>query len=216
MLFPDSRIASYGSAYIYMNPAVTGPKPLFQALIHANADPSHNSISRCISGDMSIHYSTPGATRNTPPQSTQAIDDAVQTLTGAIQSALKASTPLKQPAKHTKRWWTPELTKLCRQQKNLRNRWKRTRREEDHKVWRDKDNEYTHAISKAKESTWRNFVQTASSKTIWQLKKCLTAGTTQNTIPTLEGHAETFEQLSELLQKNFFPKPPQANLQDIC
>jgi hypothetical protein len=62
---------------------------------------------------------------------------------------------------------------------------------------------------------WRNFVQTAGSKTIWQLKKYLTAGTTQNTIPTLDEHAETFEQLSQLLGKNFFPEPPPANLQDI-
>jgi endonuclease/exonuclease/phosphatase family metal-dependent hydrolase len=72
------------------------------------------------------------------------IDDAAEQLVKALQTSFHDSTPLRRHTIHSKRWWTPTLTELSKAQKRLKNRWLRTRRQEDREVWREKANELKH------------------------------------------------------------------------
>src|SRR5205814_4385911 len=78
-----------------------------------------------------------------------------------------------------------------------------------------KANEYTIEIANAKSRTWKEFVKNVDYKSIRLLKRYLDGSSQQTVIPTLDGKAETYEQMSNALQCNFFPPPPPADLKDI-
>ena len=124
-------------------------------------------------------------------------------------------TPRKRPSPHSKRWWNKQVTDLRREANRLRNTYRRTKHEADKVVWRAKANEYTREIARAKASKWKEYVDNADGKTIWQVKKYVTNTTTSTYIPTLNDNAATNEQKVNTLQKAFFPKPPSADLTDI-
>src|SRR5438477_2868992 len=71
----------------------------------------------------------------------------VTQLVDSIQYVMKNATPTKCPSRHSKRWWTRRLTVLRRQSNKLRNKYRRTRQEQDRRVWRRKANEYTKEIA---------------------------------------------------------------------
>jgi Reverse transcriptase (RNA-dependent DNA polymerase) len=75
--------------------------------------------------------------------------------------------------------------------------------------------EYTKEITRAKDRTWQEFVRTSNEKTIWEVKKYLSGTRGQYIIPTMEGKAETFEDITNTLSKHFFPQPPPADLRDV-
>lgn len=50
------------------------------------------------------------------------IDKLAETLTKGLQYAAKVAVPVCKPCPHSKRWWSPELSRLHRQAANLRNR----------------------------------------------------------------------------------------------
>jgi hypothetical protein len=147
--------------------------------------------------------------------SPSAIDKCIAQLVNAIQDTMIATTPTKRPCPHSKRWWTKRLTTLRRQSNKLRNKYRRTKQEQDKVVWRKKANEYTKEIAEAKTTTWREFVQNADGKSIWQVKRYLSGSSPQAVIPTLDGKLETYEQMSSTFQRSFFPPPPQADLKDL-
>jgi len=82
-------------------------------------------------------------------------------------------------------------------------------------AWRIKANEYTQEIARAKASKWKEYVNNANHKRIWQIKKYITNKPTSTFIPTLDGHTATNEQKVSILQKVFNPKPPPADLIDL-
>jgi hypothetical protein len=148
------------------------------------------------------------------------LDYSVQRLIKTLQKALRDSTPTKRKCPHSKRWWTKKLTGLRRKANRARNRFRRTRdpyrREVLREEWRRRANSYTEEIRKAKEETWRNFVESAEGTSIWDVKKFLAGNTAPSTIPTLnDSNAETHQQIAEVLRKDFFPDPPPADLSDI-
>src|SRR5947207_4436730 len=143
------------------------------------------------------------------------IDKCVTQLTNTIQRAIAETTPIKRPCPHSKRWWTRRLTTLRRQSNKMRNKYRRTRQDHDKKAWRKKANEYTKEIANAKTRTWKEYVKNMDYKSIRLLKRYLDGSLHQTAIPTLDGKAETYEQMSNTLQCNFFPPPPPADLKDI-
>jgi len=70
-------------------------------------------------------------------------------------------------------------------------------------------------IERAKEQHWKEFVNNADGKSIWEIKKYIDNTPMQTFIPMLEGNATTIEQKSDALRKAFFPEPPEADLTDI-
>jgi hypothetical protein len=148
------------------------------------------------------------------------LDNSVRMLSSVIQKALRDSTPTKRSCPHPKRWWSKNLTRLRRRAAKLRNRHRHANnphiRAALRNIWREAANEYTTAIRKAKESTWREFVENCDGKSIWDVKRYISNSAAFSNIPTLnDGQAETFEQMTQVFRKEFFPEPPAANLSDI-
>jgi ribonuclease HI len=159
-----------------------------------------------------VNLSTPIADSICSPED---LDSYTANLVNSISMAIDGSTPRKASCPHSKRWWLKSLTKLRRETNRLRKVYKRTKHEIDRKAWRERANEYTAAIRKAKEDKWRVYVENADDKSIWNIKNFITNIPTQSFIPTLENNASTHEQKIALLQQSFFPPPPPADLKDI-
>ena len=107
------------------------------------------------------------------------------------------------------------MTNLRREANRLRNTYRRRKHETDKAAWRLKANKYASEIARAKETTWKEFVNNADGKTIWQIKKYIDNIPTSAFVPTLENSVMTNEQKANVLQNAFFPPPPSANLADI-
>lgn len=146
---------------------------------------------------------------------TQDVDSFADELIDAITKAVKETTPRKRPCPHSKRWWTEELTTLRREANRLRNTYRRTKLNIDKVAWRKKANKYKRKIAQAKKNKWREFVNGASNKTIFQVKNYAMNTPVPSFVPTLDGHAASHSQKVELLRKSFFPLPPPAKLNDI-
>src|SRR5204862_2808810 len=81
--------------------------------------------------------------------------------------------------------------------------------------WKAKEKEHDHEIEKARTDKWREFVNTADERSIYQVKDYITNIPTPTFIPTLDTNAATNEEKISTLRKAFFPKPPSADLKDI-
>ena len=145
-----------------------------------------------------------------------AIDRYTEQLTNALRRAIEQTTPHKKPSPHSKRWWTPELTNLRRQANRLRNFYRRTHNSIDKAAWMEKAKDYGEGIDKAKRTKWREYVENADGKSIWQIKKYAANLAMSSLIPTLDGQAVTHEDKVDTLTKAFFPHPPPADLKDIA
>ena len=143
------------------------------------------------------------------------IDNFAEEFVKAISKAVEETTPHKKPSPHSKRWWTEELTKMRRESNRLRNIYHRTKHEADRAAWRIKANQYMHEIAQAKTRKWKEFVDKADGKSIWQVKKYIANTPMSTFIPTINGNAATHGQKAAALQKAFFPKSPRADLSDI-
>ena len=143
------------------------------------------------------------------------VDKYAEQLVQAITKAVQETTPRKRPNPHSKRWWTAELSRLRREANRLRRIFGRTYDSVDKAAWKAKSDEYIQEIERAKARKWKEYVNNADGKTIWQIKKYITNAPTSTFIPTLNGHAATYEQKVNALQKSFFPEPPPADLTDI-
>ncbi len=143
------------------------------------------------------------------------VDKFTEQLVDAISRALDETTPRKRPCPHSKRWWNEEITKLHRKANHLRNIYLKTRANEDKVAWREKDNELNDKIAQAKRDKWREYVENADGKSVFQIKNYITNLPTPTFIPTLNKQAATHDQKTALLQKTFFPQPPPAKLYDI-
>ena len=85
----------------------------------------------------------------------------------------------------------------------------------DKAAWKVKEKEHDHKIEKARTDKWREFMNKADRKTIYQINKYITNIPTPTFIPTLNTNMATNEEKVSTLEKAFFPKPPSADLKDI-
>ena len=143
------------------------------------------------------------------------IDNHAKQFVEAITKAVQETTPRKRPSPHSKPWWNEELSRLRKKANRLRNIFWRTRHAVDKAAWREKANEYVREIARAKANHWKDYVNKADGKSIFQIKKYIMNTPTSTFIPTLNNHATTNEQKVNILRKAFFPKPPPADLTDI-
>jgi ribonuclease HI len=143
------------------------------------------------------------------------LDQFATQIVTALQQAISETTPRKKPCPHSKRWWNNELAEMRKSNNRLRNIYGRTRNERHGKEWRNKRDEYKHAIKRAKENLWKQFVDEANDRTIWNpLKKYIDAKPTPYYIPAINDAMSNDEKATEFAT-TFFPPPPPANLIDI-
>jgi hypothetical protein len=88
----------------------------------------------------------------------------------------------------------------------LRNIYRRTKSKIDKTAWKAKEKERDHAIEKARMDKWREFVNKADGKTIYQIKDYITNIPTPIFIPTSGKLYRDYPCLSALVQV-----PPNAN-----
>ena len=69
----------------------------------------------------------------------------------------------------------------------------------DKRIWRAKEKEHNAEIEKARIDKWREFVNTANGKTIYQIKEYITNTPTPTFIPTLDTNAATNEEKIDTL-----------------
>ena len=143
------------------------------------------------------------------------LDQYAEDLTAAITKALQETTPRKRPSPFSKRWWNEDLTKQRREVNQCRRRYQRSRDDRDREEWKNRQQQYFGDIKKAKQKTWRNFVEKADEKTIWKVKKYMESVPTSTYIPTLNSYATSNEEKTKEFKEAFFPPPPPANLMDI-
>ena len=73
---------------------------------------------------------------------------------------------------------------------------------------------YKQEIRKAKQTTWKHFIEEMDDRTIWTAKKYIDTVPTPHYIPTIND-ATSNEDKANVFAAIFFPPAPPANLHDI-
>ena len=97
---------------------------------------------------------------------TDGVDKAAMELSNALQQVITETTPRKKACPFSKRWWNEDLTKQRRGANKARNRFRRTRNDEDLLSWKKKKKLFQKSIKSAKQKTWREYVESANEKSI--------------------------------------------------
>lgn len=151
-------------------------------------------------------------------QYTRAIED----LTRIIQETIKEVVPLVKRCPYSKRWWTKELTKMKKalnQLSRVSNIYRAVEDHPSHVEWRNAAKEYAKAVDATRQEHWKDFLEEATSQSIWTANKYVTGEPTDGSksrVPTLKvkqrdgsiQEATTNEQKSAALSSAFFPPPP--------
>ena len=176
-------------------------------------------------GATSILTSTTNSPRSPPPHTklTQRKTSKGQLATSTMFSVprSKAASPRQNPAPHTKRWWSKELTQMKKDSNHLNHLSYKFRALPDHlchKASKTSRNKLADTIFKAKREHWQNWLEEATESDVWTAHKYIKAPTGDGScsrIPTLTGKADnsspitatTNQEKGELLAKILFPLP---------
>ncbi|CDO74892.1 hypothetical protein BN946_scf184461.g4 [Trametes cinnabarina] len=153
----------------------------------------------------------------------QSIDALVSDITDILSQAAQDSIPHAKPCPYSKHWWTSELTAMKCEASRLANRAaKRHASEADTEAARHAHWVYHRAIRRQKRQHWREYVEAATERTIWQASKYVTQApenTLASRLPALtlpDGSvARSCHEKRDALMSQFFPVPPPASLDDI-
>jgi ribonuclease HI len=152
------------------------------------------------------------------------VDKAVQQLSDILQDGVKKHVPLSKPSPFSKRWWSKDLTLMRQNVHRAETRAKRARAPPERYVeYIRLRNAYHSAIRTQKRQHWRDWIEEADEKSIWQANKYVSTapsagGATR--VPPLTvngsvGAAVTGAEKCSALLETFFPPPPAAQLEDI-
>ncbi|CUA77302.1 putative RNA-directed DNA polymerase from transposon BS [Rhizoctonia solani] len=131
----------------------------------------------------------------------EALDERVAGIDRAIWKAVKQAVPTLRITPYSKRWWTPELSKLRRKVRKLARRSYNLREFGDleiHKRLRLERNSYTQAVREAKRRHWETFLAELEGDQVWTAGKYLSAEPTDGA---------RNEDKSRALLECFFPAP---------
>jgi hypothetical protein len=132
--------------------------------------------------------------------------------------AIESSTPRKETCPFSKKWWNNELTKARKDTNKARNKFRRSKMEENKKIWKSKEKIYRKEIKKDKRMMWRKFVKEVDEKTICKLKRYIDSDTPQSSfIPTINETASSSsnDDKAKIIRATFFPLPPPADLSNV-
>ena len=96
--------------------------------------------------------------------------NAVASLTEAIQATTNIVVPFSKPVPHSRCWWNEELSALKKCLNKLNNESYRFRVLDDHpahEALKDIHNKYGDAIKWAKTQHWQDFLEVAQGPDIW-------------------------------------------------
>ena len=143
----------------------------------------------------------------------------------ALRSTVESCVPISRPHPHQKRWWTKDLTRLSEELKHMRKlayKFRATPSHECHGLLKEKEKQLDKEIQTAKESHWKEWLESMADNDIWIASRYLTnpggdGGKTR--MPTLKTKdaqgrsvlATSNEEKSEVLAKSLFPPPPPSS-----
>src|SRR5271155_1346788 len=102
------------------------------------------------------------------------IDAAVLQLETAVLETMEKVVPKSNPTPHSKRWWTKDLDAARRKSRraaSLAKQFSQFPRHSSHELARRLRNDYNILIDKTKQQHWNNWLDSVSSKTIWDVHK---------------------------------------------
>ncbi|EDN04471.1 predicted protein [Histoplasma mississippiense (nom. inval.)] len=151
------------------------------------------------------------------------IDKFVSTIIRALEAGIAASTPWSKPSPRSIAGFDQECKDICTEVQQLRQRWQRSRQDEDYEAYREARNRKGRHIQKILRNTHRQRVEEASASQsgLWNLVKWaknrhdITPACTPALVKLDGGSAHRPEEKAEVLRQTFFPPPLQADLSDI-
>jgi ribonuclease HI len=155
------------------------------------------------------------------------LDHVVNDLIQATSDAVKKHTPVAKPSPYAKRWFTPELKTQQMEVNRTRRRWQESCAVsgKDHPTttalfaeMRTKRREWTRTIEKTKSAHWNEFLDAASSGTLWKAAAYLGPRDDYANIPPLMvGEREIAQnaEKAQVLLESFFPRTAEPTLEDV-
>src|SRR5271155_3313845 len=154
---------------------------------------------------------------------TSQINEALHRLETAVLDTMTKVVPKSNPTPYSKRWWTKNLEKVRRESRRaalLAKRFTQFPRHSSREVARRARNDYNNLIDTTKWQHWDNWVDSISTKTIWDAHKFTSAPATDGSktrIPTLriKQNDGTITEIldnqgkSKALHEVFFYQPPE-------
>ena len=149
------------------------------------------------------------------------LDERCSGLTEAIQNTIREQVPVTTITPKSKRWWTKELTQMCKQVNSTGRQSFACRNEPEHAVHiqhKAMKKRYVGNLEYNKKQHWRDWLEKADEPDIWTANCYVTAPDTDGgkaRIPVLkvttdgeESTARTNSEKSAALAKGFFPPKP--------
>jgi ribonuclease HI len=157
-----------------------------------------------------------------PIHSAQELDKLTKEVVLAITEAIEQAVPMLKNCSRSIAGWTPEIKEAQMQARRLRRQYQTLHTAEAWEAYRQARNEKGRLIKKALRKAHRERVQEATSSTtgLWKLARwAKNRERRQAHTPPLRGEngklATDPHEKTELLQKTFFPQPPEADLSDL-
>ncbi|EEB87363.1 hypothetical protein MPER_15299 [Moniliophthora perniciosa FA553] len=112
-------------------------------------------------------------------ESAEALNEAVQQLTEAIQATIATNVPLIKPSRHSRRWWSEELSALKKTHSKLRSQAHKLRNDQTHPIHaalKEHSHKYSTEIEKQKREHWEEFLENVTQKTLYTAANYATKG----------------------------------------
>ena len=149
--------------------------------------------------------------------SIQMLENTTNELFRILGDVTERIVPKVKPYPHLKRWWSRQLTALCKDKNRAsaeRHRWRGTPDHPSHTTYRDKCKNLARAIETAKATHWKEWIEQISGHDLWTVNKYMGALPTDfgcKRIPHLnrpnDTKTKTSEEKAERLAQVFFPEP---------
>ena len=164
-------------------------------------------------GDM-IHSHLAGLPKI---QTAEELDQAVKILIDRTTAAISKHIPMAKPSPYSKRWFTPELKTQLREVNKSRRKYQRSCARngrhhpwtaELHKAWRIKRRNWTRQLEKVKAADWKDFLDQATSQTVWRATPYMKKNDAFANLPPLRvGDHEVTDNhdKARVLLETFFP-----------
>src|SRR5277367_1055212 len=150
------------------------------------------------------------------------IDAALLQVETVVLDTMERMVPKSNPTPYSKRWWTKDLETARRKSRraaSLAKQFRQFPRHSSHESARRLRNDYNTLIDKTKQQHWNNWLDSVSSKTVWDAHKFTSAPASDGSkarVPTLRVKKDdgSFTDIlgnqgkSEALHKVFFYQPP--------
>ena len=85
-----------------------------------------------------------------------------------IQKAAEKTIPKRKASSRSKPWWNDYISELRKTLSREKNRWKKSRTEENHEQYQQARNCYFNEIKMAKSNCWNQFLEKAEGKEIFK------------------------------------------------